>query len=313
MRFCPRCGKETTRKETFCADCAPSREFTYKDITITVSPSMKYLVGNSWKSCKDVTEAIEKTAQQAIKTKQRITLVNTTPTLTEVKDGQLFPILLTVKIGNQYADIPAKFWGRNSPDMKTGTYYEGVLQLRNADEHIIGRAKAMLKRERAHLAKEVHVQNGIDLYLSPRKAIDALAKHLRAAFGGTYERHAQLFSRNTQSSRDIFRLNIILNFPALKKGTFFLHNHLPFEVINTGKSFKVKNVQSGSSTSIRIPHTPTILAVYTTTITKIRPHLEAMHPLTFQSEPIVHADKKECVLGHTVQVILHGGLWVVRS
>ncbi len=64
-------------------------------------------------------------------------------------------------------------------------YFEGTLQLRNIGSEVVEFAvKEIGKNENANIAKIKKVTNGVDIYLSPQKALRSLGNKLQKHFGG---------------------------------------------------------------------------------------------------------------------------------
>jgi NMD protein affecting ribosome stability and mRNA decay len=198
--------------------------------------------------------------------------------------------------------------------MKSG-YFEGILQLRNSSEEVelfIEREIASHKDKGIFISKRVPYRDGIDLYLSDQHFLQSLGKKLYEAFGGVKKVNARIHTHDNATSKDLYRMTVLVEFPHFKSGDVIkmgesliwvqevkkdiigvdikLHKKLKF-------AFKDPNIQ--------------ILPKYKTHITKLYPHLEVINPLDYQSimvkNSISHAHPNQ-----EVQVVIDKGVYVVE-
>ena len=96
---------------------------------------------------------------------------------------------------------------------KFGTeYFEGILQLRNPDKEVIKFIRNQVKKQfdkGIFINKEVNTKNGIDFYLTSKRFLRTLGNKLNKQFKGELKISPQLFSRNKQTSKDIYRINVL--------------------------------------------------------------------------------------------------------
>jgi len=297
-RFCASCGT-TIESGSFCVDCKPTADITYKDVKVRLCPPTKeFCVHNKWKKYQSVNQAIEETVLAQLKTPGIVKRVEVT---TPAK------AIATVQSGKKYADIPVAIIEEVRPGLKSGQYFEGSLQLRNTSPEIIARTHKLLSK--IYISKVVEHKNGTDLFVSSIKIMQRAATQLVKEFSGQMQQSPQLFTRNKQTSKDVFRVNVLVTFPLLKKGNVLLYRQTPYLVISMGKQVKVRSLCDDSITRIDLPKKLTVLEKKKTKVTRTLPRLEVIHPETFVSEPV--RNNKSLRVNQNVQVVDYDGLWVI--
>ena len=214
MKFCPVCGKKGIEGD-FCSSCQPlPDDIKFKDIHVKVCASCsKYFLSNNWKPAHDLDEAIIRVARKRIKTNKDIIIV---PEIPDVKHnpGVDTEITLDIDVDGDEFSIPAKLsFTLCDKCGKAGTqYFEGILQVRNPDDALESFIRKRLEdaEKRGVFANKIlEVKNGVDYYMSDKRFLRRLGKELKKNFKGELKESAQLFSRDKQTSKDIFRLNVL--------------------------------------------------------------------------------------------------------
>lgn len=192
-------------------------------------------------------------------------------------------------------------------------YFQGVLQLRNPNETIMEFVKNEL-RENKHkgvfVGKEKRVTNGLDLYLSSNHFTINLGNKLYKRFGGILKINEQLFTRNNQTSKDVYRMTIMYRPVDFLNGDIVSSGKKILKVGNVGKKLTGLNIATGKKDSIDYANeTVEKHEVFKTTVSKVYPQIEVLHPETYQSVTAGNAAKVQ--LGEKVKVVLHNGVWIV--
>jgi NMD protein affecting ribosome stability and mRNA decay len=91
-------------------------------------------------------------------------------------------------------------------------YYEAKIQLRTTDEKLIRYVIDEIdKSNRVRISKVIKLKTGIDIYVSSRKFATSLAKKAKKRFNGAKTLVTKtLFSRNKQTSKDIYRVTVLI-------------------------------------------------------------------------------------------------------
>lgn len=130
-------------------------------------------------------------------------------------------------------------------------YYEGILQLRNPNKEVVDFIeKEVEKKENVFITKKEKVRNGIDFYITSQKYLQNLGKKLQNCFGGELKVSSKLFSRDRQTSKGVYRVNVLFRLPGFKKGDIIELRGDKIKVINIGKKVFAKNLKTGKKVSI---------------------------------------------------------------
>jgi NMD protein affecting ribosome stability and mRNA decay len=92
------------------------------------------------------------------------------------------------------------------------TYLEGILQLRNPSSDLLEYVHRDISKHKAKgvfITKTEKLSNGLDLYITSKRYLRSLGNRLKKHFKGELNIAPQLFSRNRQKSKDIYRINVL--------------------------------------------------------------------------------------------------------
>ena len=190
-------------------------------------------------------------------------------------------------------------------------YFEGILQLRNPSQEVIDFIESKLKKnaEKLRISKIVEQKLGLDLYVTNNRYMQKLAQDIQKNFGGILKKSPHLFSRNRQTSKNIYRLNICLNFYDFKKGDVIKANKKYIKITNIRKKISGIDLELNKRISFEFPDEIEILEKYNTSVCKIKPNIEVLHPETYQSIPV--KNKIKVKLGEKVKVVVNGKAFIV--
>lgn len=302
QRFCPKCGA-TIKEGVFCQNCQEEElQQRFKSPLIQVSEYNRTYHKGSWHPFGDledliiqrVREVTNKDADVKVKPFEFHARAKEKKEITvQVSfEGKSFP--LSVILSYRQCDVGQK--------KKTG-YYEGILQLRNLQEAVfdfIDKELERVKRRGVFITKTVQTKRGVDLYFTEKSQMHLIAQKLHRRFGGSLSANPQLFSRNKQTSKDIYRLNIVLEFPEFKPGdvvSFFAHGTRNAsttakvaKIMRLGKLIHARDVLTGKAFAFEAKYTEELSRCDThkTKVLSNLPKLSIMNPLTFQEEQVVN-------------------------
>jgi NMD protein affecting ribosome stability and mRNA decay len=239
MAFCPKCGKQGI-KGRFCKECAEKElNLDFKDIELKYCVECgKCLLKNRWQEA-DLKKAIVMTALAKIRNPERIAL-KITPKYEHKKGKPGFdqPIELYVSADDQEFVLPAKIKNTYCTicSKKDTDYLEGVLQLRNADKELVGFVKndLALHSKEIFVVKEKIKGDSADFILTSSKYIRAMGKRLKQKFNGELSENAKLFSKNKQTGKNIYRINVLFKQRKFKVGDVVTDNR--------GRKIKIKTL-----------------------------------------------------------------------
>ena len=132
-------------------------------------------------------------------------------------------------------------------------YFQGILQLRDCNEEIIDFVNNQIKkvgRENVYVSKIVRMKNGLDLYITSNKFLRSLGKKLRKAFNGELKESEKLFSRDRQTGKEIYRLNVLFRPTNVKKGETIEYKGKKLKIMSIGSKIQAKELETGKRVSI---------------------------------------------------------------
>ena len=188
-------------------------------------------------------------------------------------------------------------------------YFEGTLQLRNPSKGVLDFIDASLIKSKVSVAKTIRHKNGMDMYLSSNKFVLKLAKQLHDRFGSTNKISRKIFTRDKQTSKEVYRLTVLTEFPMITKGDVVRFQTGIVHVSSVTKKVTGVNLSTGKKCSTKYTKDLKPLKKHKTTVSKVWPSLEVLHPETYQS--VRTENTKKVSLGEKVSVVISDGVWVV--
>jgi NMD protein affecting ribosome stability and mRNA decay len=284
-KFCPKCGK-TILKGSFCNDCNPET-IDFKQISIKLSPSGKAFIQGKWTKFNNLRTLSEGIIKKFVK--QKVSLEKGLETYDGLldKNGLKNEVYLEVVYNDKLFRIPVNVEVTLSPDVsKVGsTYFEGVFQLRNARDDVKEYIVNYCKKNNVFVNKLVDKGKEVDYYFVKKNQMQPLALKLMRNFGAAIESNARLFSRNRQTSRDIYRLNVLATIPAFATGDVVEYKGFPVLIKETGKIITGINLALGKKVTFRNEEANSVIVLpkLKSKITITHPRVEILDPETYES------------------------------
>jgi nonsense-mediated mRNA decay protein 3 len=173
-------------------------------------------------------------------------------------------------------------------------YFEGIFQLRNTKSREFMHLYKLILKETQRAAKngvaitkEEHVNNGIDFYFTSQKFIQQLGPKLYKNFGGQLKVNASLFSRSRQTSKDIYRVNVLFRLPDFNVSDIIRKNKRLYQINSFSKdmvicreliSDKVICLKQDDDLELCVAADSFKMAI----VSSRKPFLEILHPETYQ-------------------------------
>ena len=140
------------------------------------------------------------------------------------------------------------------------------------------------------------------------KRMQIAAKEIQKRYGGEVLISRSLFTRNRQTSKNVYRLTVSLRLPDFKQGDVVTLDKAPLLVKSiSGSSFQALNLLTGKHKTWKISEITSVLPAdrqKRVAVTRTRPHLEVLHPETYQSTPV---DNEHPVRSDTVLILQYRG------
>jgi NMD protein affecting ribosome stability and mRNA decay len=181
-------------------------------------------------------------------------------------------------------------------------YYQGILQLRNVDEDLINYVFDQFEKENLKIAKIKRLKTGIDIYSPSNKFSRKIAKKLLKMYGGETSASPTLFSRDSQTSKNIYRLNVLYKSPEFKKGDIVEYKGKVCNIISQEKNNIVaKNVLTGKKEHFMTNHLVRLEKV-DSVIINLKPKVQILDPETNQAVEV--ENKSNSKEGDVVSVVI---------
>jgi len=309
-KFCPKCGK-TIVKGSFCNECNPET-IDYKPIHIKLCPSGRYFVQGKWFLFKDLNEIAHTLVKKFIK--QEVVLIKGLEGNEELlaKPGLNRDLEIEVEYKDKIFKVPINVDITLSPAVaKVGsTYFEGILQLRNANPEVKEYIRAYTIKHEVFINKTVEKGKDIDYFFVRKRQLQPLALKLMRNFGATIESNAQLFSRNRQTSKDIFRVNELVTLPNFIIGDVVEVEDIPFFVKETNKIITGINLITGKKSTFRNEQAPEVKIIpkVKSKIMTVHPQLQIMDPESYQLVDLKNPLEIQTFQDQNVIFIKHKGV-----
>ena len=130
-------------------------------------------------------------------------------------------------------------------------YFEGILQLRNPNDEIIEFIRNQFnKKPGVFISNEKKVNNGIDFYASSQKYIQVLGRKIKRNFSGELKISSKLHTRNKQTSKNVYRVNVLFRLAKCKLGDILTFKGEEIKVLKLGKKILAKNLKTGKKLNI---------------------------------------------------------------
>ncbi|MFH1398809.1 MAG: NMD3-related protein [Candidatus Woesearchaeota archaeon] len=314
MDKCIKCGKPCN--QILCKEC-----FLAKNQIIKLNPlSVKFCIGckklfaDKWKTANSLVSALSATAKSKIKPNPWFHIVSM-PIIVELPEHKPAPglkleanlIVTPTATAEDYGELTAKYQVplnilyTTCPQcsIKGTQYFEATIQIRNPSakalpiiENIIGE----------NCNKKMEVRGGYDYYFPSTKKSLQLSKQIQQKLGGKLQISHRLHTRDKMTSRDLYRTTILLKLPEFSLGDIIKIDDTLLKITNLGTKVGCIDILTRHKKLIDYPQTPQTLIIYKTTITRTHPHIEALHPTTYQSVRMENPLPKE--MGQTIEVVV---------
>jgi NMD protein affecting ribosome stability and mRNA decay len=302
---CVICGKDAV-KTGLCPDCYSEANPLFSLIDKLELKECKcgvFFLRNKWKKYTRA-EAVEmyildnlKVNSDYHKIEVRIRLVRTNQPQVIVK---VMGVLGDKKF-EQEIKKPIKFDIKQCPGCasQTSNAYQAILQVRvhkdrlhDIMEFIV---KDLSKRERVRITKEDVHRHGIDLFFNDSLYTKSLSTRLRNHFGGEVKISESLYSVDHQTSKEIYRINVLFRAFPYEKGSVIVLDGKPLQLNSFSKEVKGEVLTTGQRLSFKYEKNMRIEVLETkkAMICQSYPEVKVLHPETYQPVKVENVDKTD--------------------
>jgi NMD protein affecting ribosome stability and mRNA decay len=156
------------------------------------------------------------------------------------------------------------------------------------------------------LNNEEETSSGVNLYITNQTYAKVIARKVKEQFGAKVSFNETLFSMSKQTSRDIFRLTVLIELPNLSKTDMIVVNERCYQVTSVSKSISVIDLETGQKTALprsdSIKEKQIVVPSVLAEVTLVNPRLEVLHPENFSSIPIENANRITSISNSTPKI-----------
>ncbi|MBN2052453.1 hypothetical protein JW756_03035 [Candidatus Woesearchaeota archaeon] len=288
-----------------------------KAIALTLCSCNRYLDKNQWKPYKSIEKLVaDKVKKQVPKGK---VLVKNLELPQALKDKRDHEVIVKVKKEEKIIPVSLKLVKCDACAREGTQYFEAILQVRCSNYEILEKSINFLQKRVSELRhkgmfinKVEQQDDGFDLYMTNRKITQNLGKELQEAFGGEYNASPQLFTKNKQTSKNVYRVNVLVRLPSFERGDIILVDDRVYKVEKLGSKIKLTDLATNNqliSGYTKLSYA--VLKKHTTYVSRTRPYLEVINPFDFQSSMVRNRPANMFELGQEIKVVVHKGIFVV--
>lgn len=293
-RFCPKCGV-SIKSGTLCPDCS-YEEIKYEVPLVQVSEFNRTFHKGSWHHFKDLDTVLVKRVREIVGSDVDVDIE---PYEFEPKPKSKTTVNAIVFIDNKAIKFPIKLsymqcdYGQKE---KTG-YFEGILQIQNSHDKVydfIDREMKKISHKGVFITKTVRTKLGVDLYMTNKTQMRILGQKLINKFGGELTLNAQLFSHNHETSKDIYRLNILVKIVPFRVNDIISFDRISsrgktrkkefLKVTRVGKLIQGIDLESGKLDAFEIRYAKDVKIIPSskTIVITNKPEILVLDPETYQ-------------------------------
>jgi NMD protein affecting ribosome stability and mRNA decay len=320
-KFCPNCGKPVMDDATFCKGCKRT-DFDFKEIKIILCNNCSsYNHKNKWQKLTNLDDALQRIVSESVKHQVKYNPLEKSKIeeLLSYKAGVHKEFDVEVSIGKEHFDLPAIIDVTLCPKCsKQGTkYFEGILQVRNSTDEINDFIKKDIQKQKSkgiHINKETDLDgtgSNIDYYYTNKRYLKIIAEKLRNIFGASIKQNAQLFSIDWSTSKNIYRLNVHVEFPHYHKNDVLKIGKQLFKIVSMDEKIHVINMETKNKTLLPHKDSYDVLKQVEVMLIKRYPEFEVLDPNTYYQARLMNPSNA-LQINQKIHVVIDGGeAWII--
>ena len=293
-RFCPKCGVPI-EKGVLCTECN-FEEIKVDTILVQISEFNRTFHKGSWHYFNNLDDVLVKRVRDVF---GKDVEVDIEPFEFEPKPKEKIIIKAKVFLEDQELEIPIKlsYMQCDYGQKEKTNYFEGILQLQNTYDEVFVFIESEMKRLASRgvfITKTVETKTGADLYMTNKTQMRLLGQKIISKFGGEVILNPQLFSHNHLTSKDIYRLNVLVKIAPFKAGQVIEFERYSsrgkllkkefMKVKKMGKLIQGFNLETGKHDALELRYMKNIkiIPVEKSSVIAIKPELSVLNPQTYQ-------------------------------
>ena len=288
-----------------------------KAINLTLCSCNKYLERNKWNSYKSLEKLITDKVKAQVPNSKIIFKSLEMPM--QPKEKKSFEVIAETKKEEKVVEVILKLAKCNLCEKEGTQYYEAELQVRSNNYDILDKSIEFLQKRVENLRhkgmfinKVERHDDGYDLYVTNKNIAQHLGRELQDLFGGEYKSSAHLFSKNRQTSKNIYRVSVLVRLPGFEKNDIILVDDKVYKVEKLGSKINLLDLITSNHLIIDFAKLDyAVLKKYATYVARTHPYLEVINPFDFQSSMVRNHSTNNFELGQEIKVVVHKGIFVV--
>ena len=130
-------------------------------------------------------------------------------------------------------------------------YFEGIVQLRNIGEEVLNFAvREIEKNDPTGVSRIKQVTNGFDVYVKRQRFLRSLGTKLQKQFHGQILISKKLHTRSRETSRDLYRVNLLFRPSPFKKGDILDYKGAKIIILAVHKKVLLKEIKTGKKITL---------------------------------------------------------------
>jgi NMD protein affecting ribosome stability and mRNA decay len=283
MAFCPKCGKTINDGQVFC-DVHRPMTLDVKPFNIIMCDCGRFFAHNHWFVPQDVEESILKVARDHIK--QRASLELEEFALPEKRGKQNKG---RIRASFEGEEFPLEFPVKNHRCEKCAHikthYFTAILQLRSPPAEVLPFIEEFLLPlvdKGVSINKVEETPRGPDLYLTHKSTARQLGEKLVRKFGGSLNLAEKHFSQDHMTSKVLYRLNVLVEFPLFTKNDVVLLDDNVVLVTGLGKQCTGRDLLHNKKVVFTAGSGEVLLKKEDASVASVYPDVAVYHPVSFQ-------------------------------
>ena len=202
-------------------------------------------------------------------------------------------------------------------------YFEGILQLRGAKKEVLQKAHDFVLADievagnkGIFITKWDEVVGGVDYYYTRQQYLPIIMNKLAHKFGAVGKTHPELFSKNRQTSKDVYRVNASVRLPEYELGTVIRYHKKIYQIFKIAKQVTGLDLNTQKRMTIDEINDIEVLvepsAFIKAQVTKWYPYIEILHPETFQSVAVENSIPLSKEIKEVLVAIVEERVWIVN-
>lgn len=185
-------------------------------------------------------------------------------------------------------------------------YFQGIMQLRLPTQNIIDYILDNLDKDNQKISKLVELKNGADLYFVDKRYMKSLSVKVQKEFGGLMKESATLHTRDSQTSKELYRLTILIKFTEYRKNDIIEFDNNLYYVLSFAKKLVAYNFAKKKKEKISYPENFKIIPKIKSVIISLEP-LQTMDE-NYQPMETINLFDKKIKQNKQVNTIIHDNI-----